>query len=215
MGCAFVMAIPDFYSSDNSFTECDGDVAAPPGLYPQADGSTSTFRQRYTGTYTAPGGATELWTVGQTITPSAPAWYPATSNCVTYSTISNGVDPANLMVTAAPVVLRSGTSSTVSVSSTSGATTPVSGSVRPTSAASGSASGSAGASSASASAASGSSRSGSGASSAASGGASNSAGAAATPSGAAGRAADLSSTPVILAAAFGGIGAIVGAIVAL
>jgi len=73
MGCQFVMAIPDFYQSNNSFTSCEGEAAPPPGLYLQPNGSTSTFRQRYTGTYTAPGGETELWTVGQTITPSAPA----------------------------------------------------------------------------------------------------------------------------------------------
>lgn len=63
----------DFYQSNNSFTSCDGEPAAPPGLYPQADGSVSTFRQRYTGTYTDGAGATQLWTVGQTVTPSAPA----------------------------------------------------------------------------------------------------------------------------------------------
>lgn len=75
MGCQFVMAIPDFYQSNNSFTSCDGDPAPPPGLYPQADGSTSTFRQRYTGTYTDGAGNTGMFTVGQTVTPSAPALY--------------------------------------------------------------------------------------------------------------------------------------------
>ncbi|RSH90776.1 hypothetical protein EHS25_009951 [Saitozyma podzolica] len=110
MGCQFVMAISDFYQSNNSFTSCDGEPAAPPGLYPQADGSVSTFRQRYTGTYTDGAGATQLWTVGQTVTPSAPAFYPATSNCVTYSTISNGVNTANYAVTAIPTTLSGGSS---------------------------------------------------------------------------------------------------------
>lgn len=88
MGCQFVMAIDNFYQSNNSFTSCDGAPAAPPGLYPLSNGSTSTFRQRYTGSYTN-AGTVAYWTVGQTVTPSAPAFYPATSNCVTYSTISS------------------------------------------------------------------------------------------------------------------------------
>ncbi|KAK1922318.1 putative glycoprotein [Papiliotrema laurentii] len=196
MGCQFVMAIPDFYQSNNSFTSCEGEVAPPPGLYPQPDGSTSTFRQRYTGTYTAPDGKTELWTVGQTITPSAPAYYPATSNCITYSTISNGVDPANLMVTAAPQLLVSGSTSSASVASTSMSTTPVSNA--PSGSARSSSSGSTSASRSSGSSASGS-------------GASQTAAAAVSSTGAAGRAFAVDSTPVIFAAAFGGIGALVGA----
>lgn len=112
MGCQFVMALSDFYTSNNSFTSCDGDVAAPPGLYPLANGSTSTFRQRYTGSYTQ-GGSVGYWTVGQTVTPSAPAWIPATSNCYTYSTISNGVNTANWLVASAPSTLSGG--STVAV----------------------------------------------------------------------------------------------------
>ncbi|ORY31050.1 hypothetical protein BCR39DRAFT_571881 [Naematelia encephala] len=114
MGCQFVMAIDDFYSANNSFTSCDGDPAPPPGLYPQADGSTSTFRQRYTGTYVDGAGSTGMFTVGQTVTPSAPAYYPAKSNCVTYSSISNGVNTADYSVTAAPQLLVSGSTGAVS-----------------------------------------------------------------------------------------------------
>ncbi|BEI87532.1 uncharacterized protein CcaverHIS019_0102500 [Cutaneotrichosporon cavernicola] len=128
MGCRFVMAIEDHYKSNNTFTECDGEAAAPPGLYPLPGGGYSTFRQRFTGTWTnSADNSTGMFTVGQTVTPSAPAFWPKTSNCFTYSTISNGVDFANLMVTAAPTVLAKGASSVVSgVSSTSQAvvTTP-------------------------------------------------------------------------------------------
>jgi hypothetical protein len=119
MGCRFVMAIDDFYRSNGTYTSCDGEPAAAPGLYPQPDGSTSTFRQRFTGTW---GGA--VHTIGNTVTPSAPAFWPKTSNCVTYSTIANGVDPANLMVTAAPTLLVGSASTTVvSVPTTTMATT--------------------------------------------------------------------------------------------
>jgi len=119
MGCQFVMAIGDYYSSNNTFTSCDGAAAAPPGLYPLANGSTSTFRQRYTGSYTQ-GGSVGYFTVGQTVTPSAPAWIPATSNCFTYSTISNGVNTANWLVASAPSTLSGGSTLAVgNVASTS------------------------------------------------------------------------------------------------
>ena len=118
MGCQFVMAIGDFYQSNNSFTSCDGDAAAPPGLYPLGGGSTSTFRQRYTGTYTADGTVGQ-WTIGNTVTPSAPFSIPATSNCVTYSTISNGVNTANFAVESAPVIADGSNAGTMSVGSTS------------------------------------------------------------------------------------------------
>lgn len=66
MGCQWVM--PGDYS-DNSFTECDGDAAIPPGLYPLPGGGYSTFQQRYTGTYTntLPDGSktTGVWTQGE------------------------------------------------------------------------------------------------------------------------------------------------------
>ncbi|WVQ77619.1 hypothetical protein IAR50_007307 [Cryptococcus sp. DSM 104548] len=114
MGCQFVMAIENFYQTNNSFTSCEGEPAAPPGLYPLANGSTSTFRQRYTGTWSN-ADETGKFTVGQTVTPSTVALYPKTSNCVTYSTISNGIDTANFAVTATPSLLVSG--STVAASS--------------------------------------------------------------------------------------------------
>lgn len=128
MGCRFVMAIEDHYRSNGTFTECEGEAAAPPGLYPLPGGGTSTFRQRYTGTWTnSANKETGVFTVGRTVTPSAPAFWPKTSNCFTYSTISNGVDMANLMVTAGPTVLAKGSPSVVTgISSTSQAvvTTP-------------------------------------------------------------------------------------------
>ncbi|WVR08809.1 hypothetical protein IAU60_005867 [Kwoniella sp. DSM 27419] len=211
MGCAFVMAIEDFYSSDNSFTSCEGDAAAPPGLYPQAGGSVSTFRQRYTGSYTD-NGSLAYWTVGQTVTPSAPAFYPATSNCVTYSTISNGVNTNDWAVTASPSILASGSTVAASVGSTSA--------TRPSGAASASASGSG--SSASATASASSSRSGGASGSAASGAAAS----AASGSGAAGNAAASAGTgggssgastraqagsQVLVAGAVGLVGVLVGA----
>ncbi|WWD20628.1 hypothetical protein CI109_105104 [Kwoniella shandongensis] len=88
MGCQWVM--PGDYT-DNSFTECDGDAAYPPGLYPQTNGSTSTFQQRYTGTYTDGAGKQALWTQGQTVTPQTAFSTPATSNCKTYTSIGNGI----------------------------------------------------------------------------------------------------------------------------
>ncbi|ODN73068.1 hypothetical protein L202_08463 [Cryptococcus amylolentus CBS 6039] len=114
MGCRFVMAIDNFYATNNSFSSCEGEPAAPPGLYPLSNGSTSTFRQRYTGTWSN-ADETGMFTVGQTVTPSSVAFYPKTSNCITYSTISNGIDTANYAVTATPSLLVSG--STVAASS--------------------------------------------------------------------------------------------------
>ncbi|WRT70621.1 uncharacterized protein IL334_007619 [Kwoniella shivajii] len=88
MGCNWVM--PGDYT-DNSYTECDGDSAYPPGLYPLTNGSTSTFQQRYTGTYTDGAGSVGMWTQGQTVTPQTAYSTPATSNCITYQTIANGI----------------------------------------------------------------------------------------------------------------------------
>lgn len=89
MGCNFVM--PGSYA-DNVFETCDGDSAYPPGLYPQGDGSTSTFEQFFTGTYVA-GGTTYSYTNGQEdqTTPTAAYSLPSTSNCQTTATISNGI----------------------------------------------------------------------------------------------------------------------------
>lgn len=146
MGCQFVMAIDNFYQSNNSFSICEGEAAAPPGLYPLSNGSTSTFRQRYTGEYVDGGGKTVGYTVGQTITPSAPAFYPATSNCVSFSTISNGINTADYSVTAAPVLLGSAgtpvTASAASASSSSSMTASASGSGSRSASVTGSSSGS-------------------------------------------------------------------------
>lgn len=89
MGCNFVM--PGSYA-DNVFETCDGDSAYPPGLYPQAGGSTSTFEQFFTGTYVA-GGTTYSYTNGRAdqTTPTAAYSLPSTSNCRTTATISNGI----------------------------------------------------------------------------------------------------------------------------
>jgi hypothetical protein len=113
MGCNWVM--PGDYT-DNSFTECDADAAYPPGWYPQPDGSISTFAQRYTGTYTSPDGATALWTVGETVTPSTAYSTPASSNCITYSGINYAAASAG--VTAAG---QSGSASGSSASATASA----------------------------------------------------------------------------------------------
>jgi hypothetical protein len=77
--------------TDNSFTECDGDAAAPPGLYPLANGSTSTFAQRYTGMYTVDSTSVGTFTVGETVTPASAYSIPATSNCKTYTSVGNGI----------------------------------------------------------------------------------------------------------------------------
>lgn len=87
-------ANPVFSYTDNSFTECDADAAYPPGIYPQPNGSTSTFAQRYTGTYTADGGSIGTFTVGYTVTPQTPYSTPASSNCKTYTSIGNGESAA-------------------------------------------------------------------------------------------------------------------------
>lgn len=92
MGCSWVM--PGDYTN-NSFTECEADAAYPPGVYLLKNGSSSTFAQRYTGTYTAKG-KIGTFTVGQTITPSSAMSVPASSNCKTYSSISNGL-PTELL----------------------------------------------------------------------------------------------------------------------
>ncbi|KAJ7171682.1 hypothetical protein C8R43DRAFT_979051 [Mycena crocata] len=101
MGCQFVM--PGTYNPPGTFETCDADVAYPPGWYPSvgADGSTSfsTFAQYATGVYTGGDGQTTSYTVGDTVTPSAPFTVPSSSNCVTTSTVANGIALASLGVT--------------------------------------------------------------------------------------------------------------------
>ncbi|KAK8850444.1 hypothetical protein IAR55_004362 [Kwoniella newhampshirensis] len=151
MGCQWVM--PGDYT-DNSFTECDGDSAYPPGLYPETNGSTSTFQQRYTGTYTNANGQQGLWTQGQTVTPQTAYSTPATSNCMTYTSIGNGI---------ASLAAAGGNSTRTAAASASAST---SGSASGSASATGSASRS-GASAASAASGAGSSAARSGASAAA------------------------------------------------
>ncbi|WVQ86036.1 hypothetical protein IAT38_008204 [Cryptococcus sp. DSM 104549] len=116
MGCSWVM--PGDYT-DNSFTECDGDSAYPPGVYPLANGSTSTFAQRYTGTYTDASGSTAKWTQGQTVTPQTAYSTPATSNCITYSSVGNGI--ASLAISGASNATGVASGSTASVTGSSSA----------------------------------------------------------------------------------------------
>lgn len=83
MGCQWVMAIDeDDYYNMNKFESCEGDIAAPPGVY---------------------GGST--WYQGQNPTPSAPAFYPKKSNCHTWDTIANGVG-GDMKVTASPTLFQ-------------------------------------------------------------------------------------------------------------
>ncbi|KAF9468666.1 hypothetical protein BDZ94DRAFT_1279735 [Collybia nuda] len=99
MGCQFVM--PGNYNFNNTFETCEAEVAYPPGWYPTAtvDGTTSfsTFAQFFTGV----GTDGVSYTVGDTVTPSAPFMTPSSSNCQTTSTISNGVALESLGITGA------------------------------------------------------------------------------------------------------------------
>ncbi|CEH14499.1 hypothetical protein CBOM_02340 [Ceraceosorus bombacis] len=90
MGCNWVM--PGNYA-DNSFDTCDGDAAYPPGLFPQPDGSTSTFQQYFSSVYTAPGGDVQTFINASPDqqTPSAAYSLPSTSQCTTTSSIANGI----------------------------------------------------------------------------------------------------------------------------
>ncbi|KAJ7187179.1 hypothetical protein C8R46DRAFT_862965, partial [Mycena filopes] len=102
MGCEFVM--PGTYNPPGTFETCDADVAYPPGWYPSvaADGVTSfsTFAQYFTGVYTGNNGQPTPYTVGDTVTPTAPYSIPSSSNCVTTATIGNGIALASLGVSA-------------------------------------------------------------------------------------------------------------------
>ncbi|KIY74275.1 hypothetical protein CYLTODRAFT_340473 [Cylindrobasidium torrendii FP15055 ss-10] len=92
MGCEFVM--PGNYNFNGTFESCEAEVAYPPGVYVTAiDGTStgySTFAQYYTGVYTADGQPVS-YTVGTTVTPTAPQMTPSSSNCKTTATISNGL----------------------------------------------------------------------------------------------------------------------------
>ena len=99
--------------TNNSFTSCEADAAYPPGIFPLTNGSTSTFAQRYTGTYTGDGGSIGTFTVGQTVTPQTPFSTPASSMCTTYSSVGNGIALSSLGV--------SGTIATIAGSGATGA----------------------------------------------------------------------------------------------
>ncbi|CCF48733.1 hypothetical protein NDA11_000530 [Ustilago hordei] len=124
MGCQFVM--PGNYA-DNVFETCDGDSAYPPGLYPQPDGQTSTFKQFFTGQYVA-GGITHAYTNGAAdqVTPPGAYSTPSTSNCRTTQSISNGIrslvstsSPASPSSTSAPGSISSNHTSASNSSSAS------------------------------------------------------------------------------------------------
>ncbi|KAJ7645132.1 hypothetical protein DFH06DRAFT_1096854 [Mycena polygramma] len=104
MGCEFVM--PGTYNYQGGIYEtCDADVAYPPGWYPEVNAGTttfSTFAQYATGVYTGGDGLPTSYTVGTTVTPSAPFMTPSSSNCVTQASISNGI-PLVASVTSASV----------------------------------------------------------------------------------------------------------------
>lgn len=96
MGCQFVM--PGNYQFDGKFESCDADVAYPPGWYPSVNGgvtSFSKFEQYWTGVV-----GDKTWTVGDTVTPSAPAFTPSSSNCKATSTVGNGI-PLSLLASGA------------------------------------------------------------------------------------------------------------------
>ncbi|KAJ7201489.1 hypothetical protein B0H12DRAFT_531602 [Mycena haematopus] len=126
MGCEFVM--PGTYQPAGVFESCDADVAYPPGWYPTAtvDGTTqfSTFAQFFTGVYTGADGQPTPYTVGDTVTPTAPATIPNSSNCVTTSTIANGIALTSLtsgaVGTAPPAVTLSASGGTQSGGTQSG-----------------------------------------------------------------------------------------------
>jgi hypothetical protein len=126
MGCQYVM--PGNYAVNNTFETCDADVAYPPGWTPTATvgGSTlfSTFAQRYTGTLS--GGS--VYTIGDTVTPTAAYFTPKSSNCVTTSTISNNIPLASLGVSGGTSRVTSSRTNPVAPSATSGSSVSGSGS---------------------------------------------------------------------------------------
>ncbi|CAK5274934.1 unnamed protein product [Mycena citricolor] len=94
MGCEYVM--PGTYHPPGTFETCDVDVANPPGWYPTSwsNGvpvSFSTFAQYFEGAYTGGDGLPTSYTVGTTVTPTAPFFTPSSSNCVSQATVGNGL----------------------------------------------------------------------------------------------------------------------------
>jgi len=150
MGCEWVM--PGDYTN-GTFTDCLADSAYPPGIYPEPDGSTSTFAQRFTGTFTA-GTSVGTFTVGETVTPQTPFSTPASSQCTTFTSIGNGIPLASLGFSGS-VATITGSGSIGASGSTSGsgssasATSSASGSAASSGSASGSTSSASGAASSS------------------------------------------------------------------
>jgi len=68
IGCTF-NAIADYPAINGSFTVCDSDDMAPPGVFTNAQGQTSTWVQPFTGTFSVPYTTSSL----------------ASSNCQTYA----------------------------------------------------------------------------------------------------------------------------------
>jgi len=97
MGCEFVM--PGNYNFNGTFETCDADVAYPPGWYPTATVSGTTLFSTFAQYFTGVGTDGVPYTVGTTVTPSAPYMTPSSSNCVTTSSVGNGVALAQLGVT--------------------------------------------------------------------------------------------------------------------
>ncbi|KAJ6525068.1 hypothetical protein DFH09DRAFT_175804 [Mycena vulgaris] len=120
MGCEFVM--PGVYHGPGTFETCDADVAYPPGWYPTVVSGTtsfSTFAQFFTGVYTGGDGQPTPYTVGDTVTPTAPFSTPSSSNCVTKATISNGIAASLLTADAVGTAPPEGFSSSVAAAPTS------------------------------------------------------------------------------------------------
>ncbi|KAJ8092071.1 hypothetical protein AAF712_011837 [Marasmius tenuissimus] len=144
MGCQFVM--PGNYQFEGKFETCDADVAYPPGWYPSVNGgvtSFSKFEQYWTGVV---GDGT--FTVGDTVTPSAPAFTPSSSNCKATSTVGNGI-PVSLLASGATGPVPTNAAATQAGAEVSGAVSgsAASGGNKPTGASSaGGASGTSGAS---------------------------------------------------------------------
>lgn len=121
VGCGFVM--PGNYNVNGTFETCDADVAYPPGWYPTAtvNGTPvfSTFAQRFTFT---PSSGPPI-TIGDLTTPAGAFTTPSSSNCVTTSSIANGVNLAALGAAGtspAPTSSGTGTASTTSSGQSTG-----------------------------------------------------------------------------------------------
>lgn len=148
MGCSFVMA--QLPITNGTFESCEADAAYPPGLYPQPDGSTSTFQQYFSGVYTVGATAYSYQNAQEDqVTPSAPYSYPTPSSCSAQSTISNGVAgidyiPAGIAASAASSAATVATAtsvlpaSTVAAGDASSAAASAAGTVKPAGASAGS-----------------------------------------------------------------------------